>query len=289
MAGLSARGPLPFAKMSGSGNDFILMNDIHEGGRGGRLAGLDLAELARRVCSRHTGVGADGLIVIEPAAAAEADFGWRFFNADGSQAGMCGNGGRCAARYAFQEGIAPAAMTFETGAGLIAAEVKGSRVRIQLTRPKDYRPDIVLDVEGKAYSVDFVDTGVPHAVVFVEDPGEAPVERVGRAIRRHPRFAPAGTNVNFAAVRDRGHLRVRTYERGVEAETLACGTGSVASVLTAWKRDLAGTEAEVETRGGERLRVIISPEPGQEYPRVFLEGETIFICRGVIEPEAYAP
>lgn len=280
MAGLTPRGALPFAKMSGSGNDFIIMDS-----RDGLLEGIDLSLLARRVCRRHTSVGADGLIVIDKSN--KAHFKWHFFNSDGSAAEMCGNGGRCAARFAHAEGIAPSSMSFETQAGIISAEVRNDIVKVQLTPPFGYEETIGLEVGEKEYTVSFVNTGVPHVVALLDDVDGVDVLKVGRYIRNHERFQPAGTNVNFAAVTGPDRLRIRTYERGVEGETKACGTGSVASALVAWKKGLAGDVVQVETAGGEILTVHIRSGEGEEYPEVFLEGKTIMVCRGEIDPEAY--
>ncbi len=268
---------IPFAKLSGSGNDFILVD-----GRGGSFDHLDLSETARMVCRRHDSVGADGLIVLIDAEG--ADFGWHFLNSDGSRADMCGNGGRCAARFAREEGIAGDQMTFLTGAGLISARVNGSVVRIQLTTPHDFKESMVVDVEGMEYSLSFVNTGVPHAVLFLNSVDKVDVEGKGRVIRYHPRFAPAGTNVNFAAVIDRGRMRVRTYERGVEGETKACGTGSVAAAWCAREKGMVDDQVEVLTSGGEVLTVYME-EGSFGAPKVHLEGMTRFICRGTIEAE----
>jgi diaminopimelate epimerase len=281
MAEMKTPGPLPFVKMSGSGNDFIIIDNRH-----GIVGGRDRSALARRVCRRHTSVGADGLILIEESD--RAAFRWDFYNADGSRADMCGNGGRCAARFAQMEGIVPAELSFETGAGIIAAEVAGTSVKIQLTRPGDYRENIVLDVEGMEYTASFVNTGVPHTVVMVNDVRLVDVPAKGRLIRYHPAFLPAGTNVNFVSVIGPGRLRVRTYERGVEGETLACGTGSVASALVAWKKGFTGAVTAVETAGGEVLTVHIEPDGGAGLPAVYLEGNTIVVCRGEIDPEGYS-
>jgi diaminopimelate epimerase len=280
VAPLTPASPLPFAKLSGSGNDFLLLD-----GRRGELDGFDLPELARRACARHTGVGADGLIVIQGSGV--ADFGWQFFNSDGSRAEMCGNGGRCAARYAFLQGIAPASMRFETAAGIIAARVEGARVTIQLTPPRDFREGLLLEVEGMEYQASFVNTGVPHTVLLFNDAGLVDVASHGRFIRFHPAFAPAGTNVNFVSVAGEGEIRVRTYERGVEGETLACGTGAVASAYVAWRRGLVAPPVRAVTSGGEVLTVHLRETGDGGPPEVLLEGATTLICRGEITPETF--
>jgi diaminopimelate epimerase len=222
---------IEFYKMSGSGNDFILIDN-----RDGSLAVGDIIAFVKSVCERKVSVGADGLIVIE--SSDRADFKWRFFNADGSEVEMCGNGGRCAARFALLNGIAGEKMSFETVAGIIDAEVRGDIAKIRLTEPHTLVMDERIEVNGRDLSVNSVNTGVPHVVHFADDVEGFDVFSTGRAIRYHEHYRPAGTNANFAAVVDDHTLRVRTYERGVEDETLACGTGSVASALIAAQKGL---------------------------------------------------
>jgi diaminopimelate epimerase len=229
-------------------------------------------------------VGADGMIYIVPSDC--CDFKWRFFNADGSEAEMCGNGGRCAARFAFLRGMAGAAMTFETLAGPIQAWVEGTRVKLQLTKPQDWRIDQRIDVVGKPLDLDFINTGVPHALIRVRDIEAADVKGLGPAIRYHEYFQPTGTNVNFVQLQNRGELLVRTYERGVEGETLACGTGSVAAAATAFYRNEAVSPIKVHTRGGEVLTVYVEGTPGEMIEKVYLEGEVRLIFQGEVFEEA---
>ncbi len=264
-----------FVKMQASGNDFILIKNFD-----GRIPPSEGPELARRLCRRRVSVGADGLILIEPPKNPRNAFSWRFFNADGSEAEMCGNGGRCAARFAVEEGISGPRLTFETLAGEIRAEVYGQRVKVELTPPRDLRLDLALSLSGESLRVHFVNTGVPHAVVLVEDLEGVAVEELGRKIRFHESFAPAGANVNFVKVLPGGGLSVRTYERGVEGETLACGTGASAAAYVAVKLGLVSPPVSVRTRGGEVLRVYLEEE------RIFLEGETRRIYRAFLHPEA---
>jgi len=270
---------IPFVKMSGSGNDFILIDHRKP------LVPIDqMSALARSLCRRRVSVGADGLIFIEPSE--KADFRWRFFNADGSEAEMCGNGGRCAARFAYLKGIAGRpSLTFETLAGILSAEVNGMRVKLEMTRPHGLKLDEILTVEGKPLSFSTLDTGVPHAVHFVEDVEGSDVVRIGRAVRNHARFAPGGTNVNFVRVEKNSHLTVRTYERGVEDETLACGTGAVASSLVAAFKGLARSPVSVKTRGGEVLRVHFEIE-GKDVKKVFFEGDVHIIYEAEMWEEA---
>jgi diaminopimelate epimerase len=232
------------------------------------------------LCARRFSVGADGLILIQKSS--RADFSWRFYNADGSEAAMCGNGGRCAARFAFLRNIAPAAMSFETGAGTIRAEVRGEGVKLQLPDPYGYRERVTLKVGGEKIGLGFLVVGVPHAVIHVEDIAKAPVQKVGRAVRRHREFVPEGTNVNFFQVLGPRKISLRTYERGVEGETMACGTGSVAAALTAAAAGLVRGPVLVHTRGGEVLKVYCRRR-GSDFREVYLEGAAAFVYEGRID------
>lgn len=272
---------IPFVKMSGSGNDFILIDN-----RRGILDGDHLGDFVRRVCARKVSVGADGLILIEPSE--RADFRWRFFNADGSEAEMCGNGGRCAARFAVLRGIAPNRLSFETLAGTIEAEVSGRRVKLQMVQPSMVELDLPVKIDGREHRLHFINAGVPHAVEIVEEAGRVAVVDLGRKIRFHPRFQPAGTNADFVQVIDRGHLKIRTYERGVEDETLACGTGAVASALIASAKELADSPVAVQTQGGEVLNIYFQRQR-EGFKGVFLEGDTRLVYEGTLWEEAYQP
>ncbi len=264
---------IEFFKMHGSGNDFVLIDN-----RQGQISRQEAPDTAKVICRRKLGIGADGLILIEESS--EADFRWGFYNADGSEAEMCGNGGRCAARFAFIKGIAPADMTFETLAGIISAQVKGSRVKLQLSTPHGLLTDRELELDSGPVTISFLNTGVPHAVVLVEDISEVPVVKAGRALRMHDFFAPDGTNVNFVSVVGDNRIAVRTYERGVEDETLACGTGSVASAIIASLKGLVKGPVEVVTSGGELLRVFHKIEDDGCITDVFLEGDTVLVYKG---------
>lgn len=220
------------AKYSASGNDFVLFHSF---------IFKDRSELARQLCDRQNGVGADGLIVLVPHD--EYDFEWEFYNSDGSTAEMCGNGSRACAHYAFTNGLAPAKMRFLTVAGVIGAEVEGDMVQSDLTPPKILRDDIVSG--GKRWWL--IDTGVPHLVTFDADMETFDLEEA-RALRFEH-----NANVNIAAVDGDGSLRVRTYERGVEDETLACGTGMAACFYRANREGLVGNKAEVYPKSGETL------------------------------------
>lgn len=275
----TVRTPIPFVKMSGTGNDFILIDH-----REPMVARDRMPEFARLVCRRRFSVGADGLIFIERAD--DADFQWLFFNADGSEAEMCGNGARCAARFAYLYGIAPAHMRFQTLAGIIEANVADVNVSILMTEPRDFRLHRTVRLKDRDVSLHSVDTGVPHAVVFVDEEDEVDVIGTGREIRFHVDFMPAGTNVNFVRRLANGALQVRTYERGVEGETLACGTGAAASALIA--AALGRTEAPVDivTSGGGRLTILFDLREGPAADNVFLKGPAHIIYSGELNAEA---
>jgi len=269
---------IKFYKMSGSGNDFILIDN-----RSSILDADSLGPFVASVCRRKHSVGADGMILIETSE--QADFKWRFFNADGGEVEMCGNGGRCAARLAYLIGIAGAGLTFETRAGIIQAEVTGERVKLEMPKPSPAEMDYPLDVGGEALTVSSIVVGVPHVVTWVTDPEATPVFELGRAIRYHERYAPAGTNANFVQQLDNGAFAIRTYERGVEDETLACGTGSVAAALIAATKGMAASPAELHTRGGETLNIYFEKsEDG--FQNVFLEGDARLIYEGTLSKEA---
>ena len=269
--------PISFKKMHGSGNDFIMIDN-----RDGRIEASKAHDLAVCLCRRRFGVGADGLILIEDSS--RADFKWRFYNADGSEAEMCGNGGRCAARFAVSLGIALSELSFETIAGIMHASVKGSTVKLQLPQAEGLCLDMPLKIENKQISLDCLNTGVPHAVCFVPDLESVPILEWGRSIRYDPCFLPSGTNVDFVQVLDRHDILIRTYERGVEAETMACGTGAVATAILSACRGLTESPVRVKTLGGEILTVYFELEK-REARAIFLEGKALFVYSGQIEDD----
>jgi diaminopimelate epimerase len=280
--------PVPFTKMSGAGNDFIVIDH-----RVPFMPEDEQAGFAKRVCRRMFSVGADGLILIENSAV--ADFRWRFYNGDGSVAEMCGNGARCAARFAYIKGIAGSRMSFETLAGIIEAEICSNNpgddetVRLRMTTPCDFRTNLSVILAGREKKLSFVNSGVPHAVLFMEAEENIPVQEWGKVVRFHPLFQPAGTNVNFVQKLAENTIRVRTYERGVEDETMACGTGAVASALFAATCGLASSPVTVITSGGERLIVLFDLQDGQQglqAENVFLQGPARIIYEGKLTAEA---
>ncbi|HUH65415.1 MAG TPA: diaminopimelate epimerase, partial [Syntrophales bacterium] len=244
----------------------------------------DVIGFVRAVCERKVSVGADGLIIIGKSS--RADFRWRFFNSDGSEVDMCGNGSRCAARFACIKGIAKDKMSFETGAGIIEAEVKGDMVKVKLTEPHTRREHIALVVDGQSLEAGFINTGVPHVVVSVRGLDTYDVFNTGRNIRYHKEFQPEGTNANFMEVIDRRAIRIRTYERGVEDETMACGTGAVASSLIASSQGLVESPVDVTVRSGEKLKIYFR-RTGSDFKDIYLEGKANVVYEGRIWDEAY--
>jgi diaminopimelate epimerase len=232
-----------FMKMHGAGNDFIMIADIEDRFEADR-------DLITSLCDRHRGIGADGLILLRPSR--QADFRMRYYNSDGGEAELCGNGARCTARFALVAGIAGPAMSFETGAGRVEALVDGETVRIDIGEVDGIRLAIRLDELSP--EIHFAVAGVPHAAAITADArGVEQFLALARKVRYHETFSPDGANFNLVTIRGRHELVYRTYERGVEEETLACGTGAVAvSVITA---HLGLTESPVtcETSGGDRL------------------------------------
>ena len=266
---------LPFVKMTGAGNDFVVVDN--------RSLNLSLTpDVIGWLCDRHFGIGADGLLAVEPAGQPDADFRMRYYNADGGEAEMCGNGARCFARYVHPlRRVNAERVRFLTPAGLITAEYVGEEVRINLTAPKDTRIHQRADFGWGEIEYHFTNTGVPHVVVFVADADQTDVFTQGRAIRRSEIF-PRGTNVNFVQLTDSGRLNVRTYERGVEAETLACGTGVVAAaLLTSRVRHLA-LPLCVKVRAGDLLTVDAQVD-GDGYRDVTLTGPALEVFSGEIK------
>jgi diaminopimelate epimerase len=272
-----------FRKMSGTGNDFIMLDN-----RQGLLRPDLLQALAARLCPRGIAVGADGLIALRKPGSETSlpvDFIWDFFNADGSPAEMCGNGARCAARFAHDLGLAGESMVFLTLAGPIRAWIKGDDlVRVALLKPFNFYQDLTLKAGEREFTLMGVNTGVPHAVIEVQDLASADVAAWGRALRWHQYFAPAGTNVNFVA-RRQGEVAIRTYERGVEGETLACGTGAVAAALTLARRHGLTPPLTMRTKSGEALQVDFTLKDG-EFEQVFLEGKASYVYSGRLDREA---
>lgn len=264
-----------FVKMSGAGNDFVIVDAAEV---------TDAKKLAVRMCDRTNGIGADGLLLLDKSA--KSDYRMRIINADGSEAEMCGNGSRCMAAYivAYKNPKKPL-FSIETIAGEILAKAKGETAHVRLSNPKDYRADVPLEISGRQIHANYIDTGVPHAVIFVSGLSDIDVNTIGRAVRFHPAFQPRGTNVNFVEQINAGLVAARTYERGVEGETKACGTGSVASAIVAYLKSNPGninvTKGEMATRtkSGEILHITFDKN-NDEFFNVWLKGSAKFIAEG---------
>jgi diaminopimelate epimerase len=229
-------------------------------------------------------VGADGLILIENSE--KVDFKWRFYNSDGSRAEMCGNGARCAARFAYLNGIAGENQSFETDAGIVSAEIIAQRAKVKMPDPGELDTGVTIDLKHGPLTVGRVNTGVPHVVIDVNDLEGTDVFNQGREIRYHRAFAPAGTNVNFVTRLDKGLIAIRTYERGVEDETLACGTGSIAAALVTSEKKGWASPVRVLTRSGIELKIHFSRHP-DGYRAVHLEGDARVVYRGELWEDAY--
>jgi diaminopimelate epimerase len=285
---LADRLPIEFMKMHGSGNDFVVIDN-----RTALLVEEELSTFSELVSRRATSVGADGVVLIENPTEPDTDFCWRYFNADGSEGEMCGNGAMCGARFAVLIGAAAPEMTFSTMSGAVRARVDRATGQVELDMPDtgpvgSSRP---VEVEGATYELIPVLVGVPHCVLLVKDAdafgSRADLEQVGRAIRRSDAFMPAGTNVNFVSRLGENRLRMRTYERGVEAETLACGTGAVASAVVGSALGMVASPVEIIASSG--MPLVASFDLGENGARtVALRGQTRIVLSGEIRPDALA-
>jgi len=268
---------LKFARMHGCGNDFVVIDDRAGLWHAGREA------LAREICDRRKGLGGDGLILIQPGLDG-SDFRMTYVNRTGMDGEMCGNGGRCTVLRAAQLGLIRDAGTMATDAGPIRAAIAGGVITLQMTPPVDERPPLRLEIAGQAFECFHIDTGVPHSVSFLGDEAALDaldVEDIGRALRRHAAFAPRGVNANFAVRRADGSIRMRTYERGVEMETLACGTGAVAVGLMAHRRYGSAAPVLIHPTGGGLLKIGFRLAAGG-FTEVTLAGPAELIAEGEV-------
>jgi len=265
---------IEFTKASGAGNDFVLINNMN-----GQVTG-DRAKLANALCSRNSGIGADGLILIERSD--QADFLMTYYNADGSYGGMCGNGGRCVARFAHILGLFPAEMLFDALDHVYRAQVKGDAVGLHMKDPVDLKENLDFTLSSGRFEGHSIDTGSPHLVLFVDEISKVDVASLGVNLRRHEQFQPAGTNVNFVEVIGPKSLEIRTYERGVEAETLACGTGAVASAIISSLIKETQPPVTVRVRSGEAL-IIDFLRTGKQFTKVVLEGSAHMVFSGSLQ------
>ncbi len=274
---------IPFTKMNGAGNDFIVFDN-----RDGILNQFDLPKFVQKICDRRFSIGADGVLIVENSN--QADFSMRYFNSDGSEGEMCGNGARCIARFAYLKGIAKEKMIFETKAGLYEAEIVEDHVRIKF-------PDVDLSQVQLNQHHSFADelgryhfavVGVPHTVFYVDDLSKMTHEKIvelGRTVRYCSEVFPKGTNVNFAKLIDENTIAVRTYERGVEDETYACGTGSVTCSIVSTLLGKVKPPVIVKVLGGT-LKVDFKIED-QKAVEIFLEGDARIVAEGYILPDGW--
>jgi diaminopimelate epimerase len=261
--------------MAGAGNDFVVIEANN---------GVDYKKLTKKVCDRSTGIGADGLLILDKSK--KADYQMRIINADGSEAEMCGNGARCMAAYIVRNHSPKKKLfTIETLAGKIFAEAKGEIAHIRLSTPTDYKSNIPLSINGQKIHVDYIDTGVPHTIVFVDSLKQIDVPKIGPIIRYHKKFDPRGTNANFVEQIKEDLVEVRTYERGVEDETKACGTGAVASAIVSYLKanpdvqNKTKAQMNVLTASTEILEVIFDLDR-RKVSNVWLKGSAKFIAQG---------
>ena len=268
---------ISFTKMAGAGNDFVIVDN-----RSGIL-GANPAGSARKLCDRKRSIGADGLVLLEKSKKAELRM--RIFNPDGSEAEMCGNGVRCLAKLAADKKITKRKMSIETAAGIVTVEVRKNIVKARLTDPRDLKLNFSVNVNGGPKNLNFIDTGVPHAVMVLDSLEDTDVSGLGKEICFHPHFAPQGTNVDFISFKKAGGpsnaIAIRTYERGVECETLSCGTGSTAGAIVAAALKGYSSPVFVQTESGEILKVYFSRKGGRFYD-VYLEGPVTVSFEGSV-------
>ena len=268
---------IPFARMHGSGNDFVVVDD-----RAGRLHPHRRA-LAEALCDRRRGLGGDGLVLLSNGESGHVAM--RYINADGNDGEMCGNGAGCAVRRAWELGFFKGSETvLDTDAGAVGATLEGFRVTMRMTDPKDERLNLSIPTSEGTLLGHAIDTGVPHVVLFVEDVAQANLAELGPEIRRHPLF-PRGCNVNWAAPLAKNSFRMRTYERGVEAETLSCGTGATAIALIAYRLGLATPPVTVRASGGGVLSIAFDESPSGPLRNVHTTVEVERIAEGTLDPD----
>ena len=271
-----------FTKMNGAGNDFLIVENLH-----GELNEKQLSCLAKTICDRHMSIGADGLMAVVPAKGG-ADFGMLFFNSDGSMGEMCGNGARCICRYGYERGFAGETQTIETTAGIVTGErIDKQNYRIRLPEPTVLQY-LALDVDGKRVGCMYVELGnpgIPHAVVQypgLREADERALFELGKKLRYHPAF-PKGANVNFIETIGKDHFYERTWERGVEDFTYACGTGTGSAIYALADKRRSGLHARVEMKGGLLLVDIV--REGKKCRDLLLTGPTKMVCAGEILDE----
>ncbi|MDE0315145.1 MAG: diaminopimelate epimerase [Candidatus Poribacteria bacterium] len=272
---------IPFMKLSGAGNDFVIINNLN---RVVDSTDSEFMNFVMKLCQRRMSVGADGVLLVEPTD--DVDFRMRYFNADGGEVETCGNGARCISKFAYLNGIVSEQMRFLTNAGVYEAEVVGKNVKVRMSNPTDIRINVPLRLEDGLHNVGFANSGVPHVVFFVDDLEATDVFDLGQQTRYHNDFKPAGTNANFIRIHSQELIEIRTYERGVENETLACGTGSIASAIVSATLGKVKSPVSVKTASGVVLKIHFDLE-NDEAKNVYLEGDARVIFAGELTSEAW--
>ncbi|MBX6331781.1 MAG: diaminopimelate epimerase [Gemmatimonadaceae bacterium] len=261
-----------FFKMSGSGNDFVVFDARTE-----PAGAIDDPVVIQALCARGTGVGADGLVFIEPATEKAADFRMRYFNADGSRAAMCGNATLCVTRLAADLGAGPReGMRVQTDSGIVTSRMVGASAEVDMAPVHEVRSDVAIELQEGEQRIGYAIPGVPHLVVLCQDVGRIDVMGRGRALRLHPAVRPHGANANFVSRREDGTWSIRTYERGVEAETLACGTGAIASAILLCTWGQSGLDTTLVTRSGRQVSVRLRRHDADWCPTLRGEARLVF-------------
>ncbi len=272
---------IPFMKLSGAGNDFVIINNLNQIVDS---TDTEFMNFVIKVCQRRMSVGADGVLLVEKAE--DVDFRMRYFNADGGEVETCGNGARCIAKFSYLNGIVSEKMQFLTNAGIYEAEVVGDNVKVRMSDPEDIRINVPLKLADGVHNVGFANSGVPHVVFFVDDLEATDVFDLGQQTRYHEDFKPAGTNANFIRIHSQELLEIRTYERGVENETLACGTGSIASAIVSASIGKVKSPVSVKTASGVILKIHFDLV-NDEAKNVYLEGDARVIFAGELTSTAW--
>ena len=269
---------IPFMKLSGAGNDFVIIDNRES------IIPYEDTDFVEKVCQRRMSVGADGVLLVEDAAG--ADFRMRYFNADGGEAETCGNGARCISKFAYINGIVPERMRFETNAGIYESEIIESNVKVRMGELTDIRLNFPLQLNDGVHNICFANSGVPHVIFFAEDLPGTDVVDLGSQTRYHDDFKPAGTNANFIHIQNAQAIDIRTYERGVEDETLACGTGSIAAAVVSAMLGKVVSPVTLTAASGSVLKIHFTLENG-EAKDVHLEGDARIICAGELTEDAW--
>ncbi|MFN4226828.1 MAG: diaminopimelate epimerase [Candidatus Ratteibacteria bacterium] len=260
---------MEFFKIVGSGNDFVVIDNRNNSIKNRKL-------LAIKLCDRKFGIGADGLLLLEDSK--KGDFKMRIFNPDGSEAEMCGNGLRCILRFIHEKSISKKKnLNIETKAGILEGIIKGKIIKVRMKIINSPKLDIEIPIENFKIIGNFVNTGVPHTVIFVDNVEKINLEEIGPKIRFNKVFGKSGTNVDWVEIVKRGVIKIRTYERGVEGETLSCGTGACASAIITSIKEKFESPISVITKSKEILKIYFD----KNFEKVYLEGKTLLTFKGI--------